>query len=152
MARSSATWTPEQARAMAVASRSARIERARLKALLPAQVPLEPAKSPPPDFASLSLARVRAHVHNMHQVISCELTRVKPDAQRLNWLAAALERLAELERRLAGRPMPGTLKPRAQDARPAQPASVAPVLLPQPAAPAQPDPPAAPSLTEAPEE
>jgi hypothetical protein len=88
----------------------------------------------------------------MHRVIAEELTKTRPDAQRLNWLAAALERLAELERRLAGRPMPGTLKPRAQDARPAQPASVAPVLLPQPAAIEQPDPPAAPSLTEAPED
>ena len=34
-----------------------------------------------------------------------------PDGQRLNWLASAQERLAEQERLLSGRPLPGSMRP-----------------------------------------
>src|ERR1039458_3628799 len=43
------------------------------------------------------------------------------DGQVLNWLCAAQERLAEQERILAGRPLPGSRRPGREDRRPRAP-------------------------------
>lgn len=42
------------------------------------------------------------------------------DGQLLNWLCSAQERLAEQERQLSGRPLPGTLRPDKPKSKPAQ--------------------------------
>lgn len=79
------------------------------------------APEPSCDFGSLLLANTRAHCHNLNQVLATELCRRRPDATKLDRLASALERLAELERRLAGRPMPGSLRPSAPATPPPAP-------------------------------
>lgn len=99
-----------------------RWSRPRPEPVPPATAALEsPAPSPAPGFADLSLSRTRAHIHNLHQVLSVELCRNRPDAQQVNWLCKSLAELAELERRLAGRPMPGSLRPSAPATPPPAP-------------------------------
>lgn len=120
MARSRGTWTREKALEMARKGNLIRWSRPRPEPVPPATAALEsPAQSPAPGFADLSLSRTRAHIHNLHQVLSVELCRNRPDAQQVNWLCKSLAELAELERRLAGRPMPGSLRPSAPAPQPA---------------------------------
>jgi hypothetical protein len=90
-----------------------------------------------------------------------EACKTACDGQLLNWLCSAQERLAEQERLLANRPLPGTLKPTpdrkpANDSRshaiprppdvPAQPTPNAPTPPPPAGGPAP-----SPSLTERPD-
>ena len=60
------------------------------------------------DFPSRTLSRVRAQIETLLDDLGKER-----DPQRIDRLASALGRLNEIERQLAGRPMPGSLKPSA---------------------------------------
>lgn len=68
------------------------------------------------EYVSRRLARVRAHLGLVDKAFETEATKVTPDGQRLNWLAQAQERLAEQERILDGRPLPGSRRPSAERA------------------------------------
>ncbi len=157
MARSRTTWTREHAQALARANHAkataasvlaakARAERRRALDLAPALIAAAQTIAPGNDFASATLGRVRAQVLALLDLLQAESAKRRPDGQRLNWLAAALERLAELERRLAGRPMPGTVKPQARPSRPAPPTLARPTIAESP----EPEPQAG-GLTERPE-
>lgn len=62
-------------------------------------------------YLATRLAGVREQLRLIDQRIAEEAGRPKADGQRLSWLATASARLAEQERQLAGRPLPGSLKP-----------------------------------------
>jgi hypothetical protein len=67
-------------------------------------------------FPKKQLLRVRRQLELLAAQTMDELQKQqpeKPDAQRLDRLASATARLSEVERQLAGRPMPGSLRPRA---------------------------------------
>lgn len=71
------------------------------------------------------LARVREQLRRLDDWISEELKAKtadgqprQPDGQRIDRLAAASARLTEIERTLAGRPLPGSLRPREPRSRP----------------------------------
>lgn len=78
-----------------------------------AQAPKPSVKQSPlsPQAEHPFIRRVRAQVDGLLNHIDAELDKRKADGQRLNWLASALERLAELERILDGRPLPGSRRP-----------------------------------------
>jgi len=59
------------------------------------------------DFQKVRLARVRAQLARVDEMIDEET-----DPKLLNQLAQAQDRLAEQERKLAGRPLPGSHRPR----------------------------------------
>jgi hypothetical protein len=65
-------------------------------------------------------ARVRVQLDNLDASILRETRKQQPDGQRLTWLAAAQERLAEQERVLDGRPLPGSRRPKKDDGPPGQ--------------------------------
>lgn len=69
------------------------------------------------DYIMKRLARVRVQLDSVDRAIEAEATKATPDGQRLNWLAQAQERLAEQERILDNRPLPGSRRPKS-DARP----------------------------------
>ncbi len=58
------------------------------------------------DYPAQRLAIGRTQIEGLNR-----LFLATADPQRLNWLANAMCRLAELERVLAGRPTPGTRPP-----------------------------------------
>lgn len=63
------------------------------------------------NYSITRLARVREHLDALDQEISDELDKAKPDSKRLKELSDAQTKLEEQERRLSGRPLPGTLRP-----------------------------------------
>ena len=63
------------------------------------------------DYATKVLVRVRAQLDLVNIALTKELERPAIDAQAVDRLAAAQSRLADQERILDGRPMPGSLKP-----------------------------------------
>ncbi len=73
------------------------------------------------DYVSRRLARVRAQLDMVDKAFETEATKATPDGQRLNWLAQAQERLAEQERVLDNRPLPGSRRPGKADVRPMPP-------------------------------
>lgn len=106
-------WSPAQARQFAHAGAHARWHSPRRP---PASSAILALNAEPAAFPDTLLARVRAQVSGLCTLIDEETVKRKPDAQRLDRLAAALERLAELERRLDGRPLPGSRRPARDDA------------------------------------
>ena len=89
-----------------------------------------------PDFAMKRLARVREQLVRVDEMMMTET-----DPQRMDRLASAQARLAEQERILDGRPMPGSLKP--SQNKPARSRVAMPDPAPQPvvnSGPAQPSP------------
>lgn len=101
-----AKFTSENAREMARRSAIARAEKK-------AQREKEVAEAAPlplacDDFVKSQLASVRAQI----QRLNAKLLKMH-DSQKLNWLASAVSKLAEQERILSGRPLPGQLKPKA---------------------------------------
>lgn len=88
----------------------------------------EPLAAPLPtvdDYTKLRLSCVRGQLAQVDRAILLEAGKDHPDGQRLNWLAAAQERLAEQERILAGRPLPGSRRP-APESRTRAPAASLP--------------------------
>ena len=63
------------------------------------------------DYVSRRLARVRVQLDLVDRRITEQANAKTVDGQVLNWLCSAQERLAEQERVLAGRPLPGSRKP-----------------------------------------
>lgn len=83
---------------------------------------------------------MRVQLDSVDRAIEVEATKATPDGQRLNWLAQAQERLAEQERILDNRPLPGSRRPREDRARvSAGWIELQPALPPAPASPAVPD-------------
>ncbi len=64
------------------------------------------ADAEPANYISERLARARKQVDMLSDMLECE-----EDPQKLDRLASALARLSEIERQLANRPLPGSLKP-----------------------------------------
>jgi len=98
-------FSRENAREMAARSVAVRQERARRPA--PAPLPA-PASTGPDPFTAGLLVEVRAHVTRLAARLEEELDRPKIDGQQVNWIVSAPERVADLERVLAGRPLPGS--------------------------------------------
>ena len=95
--------TARKAAAASVAARLAKAERRVSAAAAPLAAPLPTVD----DYTSLRLTCVRTQLAQIDRAILLESSKEHADGQRLNWLASAQERLAEQERRLAGRPLPG---------------------------------------------
>lgn len=79
----------------------------------PQLAPLEPADERGDAYALRRLSRVRTQLDLIDQRINDIASKPSPDGQTLSWLCAAQERLSEQERVLAGRPLPGSIRPRA---------------------------------------
>lgn len=97
-------FTVENAAEMARKAAASRREAALMRILCP----------PPreePNFADIVLNRVRAQMDLINARLTEALKMKRPDPQAIDRLAAAQSRLSEQERILAGRPMPGSLRP-----------------------------------------
>ena len=104
-------FTVESARLAGLKSAALR-KQARDNPPPPPIIPLpEPSTTEEDTFHSRRLDRVRRQLDSVDAAIQTEANRKEPDGQRLNWLASAQERLAEQERVLAGRPLPGSRRP-----------------------------------------
>jgi len=93
------------------------------------------------DYVLRRLARVRVQLDLVDKRITEQANDKTVDGQVLNWLCAAQERLAEQERVLAGRPLPGSRRPRNDEPRDAQPGAwmvAEPLGVAEPMAPAAP--------------
>ena len=88
----------------------------------------QPAPMPADNFRDKTLLRVRAQIESLLDDLSIER-----DAQKKDRLASALGRLNEIERQLAGRPMPGSLKPSSKQSRSSPQVEPTPIT-PQPVA------------------
>lgn len=136
-----APWNTETARLAQAKSVAAR----RANSL--ANAPLKLARILPeqePRYIKDRLARVRKQLRRLDELMDAET-----DARMLERLATAMTRLAELERVLAGRPLPGSRRP-SEERAPRQRApllsqtKLAQLQTPSPSAP-QPDTPAQPT-------
>ncbi len=76
-----------------------------------------------PDFASQRLVRVRQEILRQD-----EMQKASKDPDEIEKLSRSLKALSEQERILAGRPMPGSLKPSSKPARRLAPAEPMPEL------------------------
>jgi hypothetical protein len=110
-----ARFTAANARQMAAKSHAARLQRHASRDVAAENSPQEPQagpQEPPGSYLSRRLSRVRAQLDLVDTAIEREASKANPDGQHLNWLAAAQERLAEQERLLSDRPLPGSRRPR----------------------------------------
>jgi hypothetical protein len=83
---------------------------------------------PPSDsYPDLVLARTRTQLDLVAGLITKELEGTDVDSKRIRELTDAQTRLSELERVLAGRPLPGSRKPAAEPRRKASQSSPAPI-------------------------
>ena len=126
-------WTPEEAREMAVRANRIRWH-SDPRPPLNSVKPREPEPQVPQDNYHIGrLNRVRIQLDQLDSAITRETGKQQPDGQRLNWLASAQERLAEQERILAGRPLPGSRRPAQERASRQQTSGVlSPVPIPEP--------------------
>lgn len=104
-------FTPEVARMNA--AKSAEVRRANAQAKRNGITPLA---STDAAYLRKRLARVRLQIEDMNKRLDAE-----QDPQAVQWIVNSIYRLTELERVIAGRPLPGQLKPVA--ARPARPSA-----------------------------
>lgn len=110
--RTAGTWTAEQAHEMALRSVAARKLRKSRRPLPGAQPPpLEPLI----DFPAELQASVRARVRDILAGLADETAKARIDGAQVDRLCSALERLADLERILDGRPLPGSRRPPRED-------------------------------------
>jgi hypothetical protein len=105
-------WRFDSEKARAAALKS--VESKRLKKLEQAKLCLPDAvkASPASNYVAERLVQVRAQIAKLDRRIL--ETR---DAQKINWLASAVSKLQEMERILAGRPLPGQLRPKSANTR-----------------------------------
>lgn len=75
-----------------------------------AQAPKED-ECPDDDFVSRKLERVRLQWNSLDEMLADQLSKSPLDAGAVDRLAAAICRVAELERTLANRPLPGSRRP-----------------------------------------
>lgn len=162
-------WSPEQAREMAKKGANIRWarERARKIVLHSSAIPGSNGSAGQQETGFLPLlhSRVRTQIYGVLDLIDAEAAKRSCDGQRLDRLAAALERLAEIERVLDGRPLPGSRRPERDDSSrphmqtkpafthlgPARPAVPRPVTLVTPEAPTRAEEPKR-TLTERPDD
>src|SRR5262245_61688509 len=111
-------WSPEQARKFGRLGAQARWSRPRRKPAAPA---IQPEPIAADAFRTSVLARVRARIESLLDLLEEQTNKSKPDGAQVDRLASALERLAELERVLDGRPLPGSRRPGRDNGRPAPP-------------------------------
>lgn len=104
-------WNPETAKLAALKS----IETRRAKKLAPKPDQLKPVRDP---YIIARLESVRTRMKQFDDLMAKECLKGSddesldmPDAQRLDRLASAWSKLAEQERILDGRPLPGSRKP-----------------------------------------
>jgi hypothetical protein len=104
-------FTTATAREMAARSHAARLKRTTQREAARVVAPGFPQAKPQQDddalFIAKRLARVRKQLDRIDGMIEKEI-----DPMKLDRLASAQARLAEQERILAGRPMPGSLRPK----------------------------------------
>ena len=120
-------FNAETARAAAILghaarrARKARNEAARqiAAALIIEAPPVIPEAPPAFDYVGRRLARVRAQLDKLDELIAGEMTSARPDPARLDRYASAQARLATQEQQLAGRPLPGSRRPGKDRSRPA---------------------------------
>lgn len=131
-------FTPATARAASALATAAKRRRALDARSTSATLPSGPLALHPDPVAAELLAQTRAHLEHVRRLIP---RTIAPD--QLDRLASAWSKLAEVERKLAGRPDPGRLAPKPPARRPAAAPLIlelapAPQPTPQPPAP-QPD-------------
>lgn len=130
--------TPANAREMAAKSLLARKQRS-LAPTPTTPIPLEPIAPADNNYNQRRLTRVRQQLAMVDQSIEAVMSRKVVNGQNLNWLCSAQERLSEQERTLAGRPLPGSMRPSPAPTRRQSQAYTAPMIeddvAPQPAAP-----------------
>lgn len=68
-------------------------------------------------YVNQTLVRVRLQLDSLYSAFMKEVGKQSPDAAKLDRIASAQSRLAEQERQLSGRPMPGSLRPTADKPR-----------------------------------
>jgi hypothetical protein len=108
-------WTTETARAAAARSNAAQ---AATRAARPKPAPgRTDIPSPDDDYPATVLMRTRTQLDLVAQRILDELDCKIPDSRRLRDLSDAQRHLAEQERILAGRPLPGSRRPAAEGKR-----------------------------------
>jgi hypothetical protein len=104
-------FTTANAREMAARSHAARLKRTTQREAAREVAPGLPLTNPQPNddalFIAKRLARVRKQLDRIDGMIEKET-----DPMKLDRLASAQARLSEQERILAGRPMPGSLRPK----------------------------------------
>jgi hypothetical protein len=104
-------FTTANAREMAARSQAARRQRTTQREAAREVAPGLPQTNPQQDddalFIAKRLARVRKQLDRIDGMIEKET-----DPMKLDRLASAIARLAEQERLLAGRPMPGSFRPK----------------------------------------
>ena len=104
-------FTTANAREMAARSHAARLKRATQREAAREVAPGLPQAKPQQDddtlFIAKRLARVRKQLDRIDGMIEKEI-----DPMKLDRLASAQARLSEQERLLAGRPMPGSFRPK----------------------------------------
>ena len=131
------TFTAANAVEMGKRSAAARAAEAQRFAAEPPQPPPPlppplPPVQPTDEFIARKLARVRTQIERVEDLLT---KAVEPQA--VDRFAAALARLYEIERNLAGRPLPGSRRPKDHEPHSQQPGAwidVQPVEQPQPAA------------------
>lgn len=110
-------FTADNARAMADIGRQRRQERKAQNAIT-ASLPIEDRQKPVEDtFPAKILSRVRKQIASVMDSLEQALTDPEPDSKRCKDMSDCLSRLAELERQLAGRPLPGSMRPSAAKVR-----------------------------------
>jgi hypothetical protein len=109
------TWSREAAAIAGARGREAQALRRKNQPRIAAS--LEPLPRQP-NFGEVLLAHTRARVTELFNHLALLTASTKVDFSQVDRLASAIERLAELERRLDGRPLPGSRRPPAADASP----------------------------------
>lgn len=112
-------FTPQNAREMHRKGLEVRRKNAALRRLTPRPSPQTPqlvivnpvnqSQSQSDCYVGERLSRIRRHIEQVDRRF-----RSETDPARLSKLARALSDLAEIERKLAGRPLPGALRPRSR--------------------------------------
>lgn len=118
--------TSATAREMAAKSHAARLQRLASGNLAGETFPQAPQVGPheaPGAYVNARLSRVRVQLDLVDKRITEQANAKTVDGQVLNWLCAAQERLAEQERILAGRPLPGSRKPAPEPRKPSGPSA-----------------------------
>jgi hypothetical protein len=137
MGRFTAATAPEMA-AKSHASRKQRPGNGNLAGESSPQTPQAGPHEAATAYVNARLSRVREQLDLVDKRITEQAKAKTVDGQVLNWLCAAQERLAEQERILAGRPLPGSRRPAADRGSARAMIELSPLLADeQPAAPVQ---------------
>ena len=130
------TLTAEQHKAGGIAAaqqrRADKAELAKLRELF-AALPLKQALEQPAQQTEAYIAKRLVRVRKQIDLLSAMLEE-EQDPNKIDRLASAIAKLSELERQLAGRPLPGSLKPSSPRST-RQQAPMMPVAIPLPEAP-----------------